>query len=394
MKTLLRIIIIIAILLALVFLSIGIVRYVPKALSSLASATVSLGSVFGGDKENASSTASSTSEVGGFIVTSSSTPSTNTSPQSTSTKNTNGSGAALFGKNYYNSYIPKPAGTNNSGVHTGTTYTNTTCVAGGSPDMAVVILSRGILNSYGQYIETNSFTTNDTVAVKFKVENRGTCPTGPWNLKVQMPAQNSADQVRDIAGNSLPAGAAITGQANFTSPKIGNSSIVLTATETSATDANNSDNTTTSAISVIAGTNNQTPTGNYPTSGDGRPDLRVSVVSVGILDYNNNFIPVNNQNFRVGSRIAVKFQVVNQGNNPTGPWSFKAQVNDTYQTRIYQSPQNENSLPAGGASAYTVSFDNLGAGVHTMNLTADTYNQVNEYDESNNSFGVNFTINY
>ncbi len=421
MKTFLRILIIGAILLILVFLSIGIVRVVPKALSSLASATVSIGSIFGGNGTSTSSSytsttnSTSTTGTGGFIIIGNSTSSAAT------TTNTN----ANTGVNSYgpNNYVPHPGGTS-----TGTTGSNgttgtgassnpaysyagtgtTACTAAGAPDIAVTILSRGVVNSAGQYVETNTFTTNDMVAVKFKVENRGTCATGVWSLNVQMPAQNSADQVRNLTGNAaLPAGAAVTGVANFTSPRLGASTITLVVTDSSGRDTTTANNTASASLSVIAGTNinnggngtgggyiSNGVNGNFPVYGDGRPDLNVRVIQVGTLDYNNNFTPVSSQNFRVGTRIAVKFQVVNQGLSQSGPWSFRAEVNDANQPRVYQDPQTENSIPAGGSSIYTVSFDNLGFGAHTMNLYADNLNQVNEYNEGNNSYGVNFYVNY
>jgi hypothetical protein len=436
MKTFLRILIIAAILLILVFLSIGIVRVVPKALSSLASATVSIGSVFGGN--NASSTNSTnnangagTSSVqmngqngnGGFVMTSTSTTSTQngvstthstSTSSSTSTSNSNGG----LGSYQYNNYVPNPSGTSNTGVsntsntnsgtysYTGSSASNqATCAANGSPNIAVSILSHGIITANGQYVETNTFSTGDTVSVKFKVENRGTCPTGAWSLHVVMPAQNSADQTRDLNGSGpLAAGAAITGQANFTSPRSGNSTVTITVTDASGKDSTTADNTASVSLAVTGsavgtGTNYTYPVntyqgiqGNFPVSGDGRPDLTVKIISVGTLDYNNNFTPVTNQNFPTGSRIAVRFQVVNQGLNATGPWTFRADVNDMYQPRSYQDPQTENSLPAGGSSTYTVSFDNLGAGQHTMTLYADSMNQVNEFNEGNNSLGVNFFV--
>lgn len=366
-------------------------RVVPRALSSLASATVSLGSVFGGSSHATTTTTvtSATSTNTGFITT------TNATSTATSTGVSTG----------YNNYVPA-AGPNplsgstytstNTSTNTGT-Y-STACTTGGYPDIAVTILSRGIITSYGQFIETNSFTTSDTVSVKFKVENRGNCPTGAWSINVQMPAQSAADQTRTINGGSyLPAGSAVTGQANFTSPRSGSSSVVITATDTSGRDANNANNTASSAL-VVTGTGTTNPgtgtIGGYPVSGDGRPDLTVRVVSVGTLDYNNNFVPVSNQNFRTGSRVAVKFQVINQGLSASGAWTFKAEVNDMYQPRVYQNPQTESSIASGGSATYTVAFDNLGIGSHTMSLYADSYDQVNEYNEGNNTLGVNFYINY
>jgi hypothetical protein len=301
----------------------------------------------------------------------------------------------------YNNYVPKPGsntGSYNSstGYNTGTTYDTSACTTGAS-DIAATILSSGVINSAGQFVTTNTYTTGDMVSVRFKIENRGACATGPFTVHVQMPAQNSADQVRDISGKALPAGAAVTGQANFTSPKVGSSAVVITATDSSGRDNNAANNTASVTLNVINGSSNNGntyPSGNVPVSGDGRADLAVRVLRVGTLDYNNNFIPTSNQNFSSNSRVAVQFEVINQGLSATGPWTFRADVNDNYQPRIYQDPQTENSIPSGGSSIYTVGFDNLSFGSHTMTLTADSYNQVNEFNEGNNTLGVNFYVNY
>ena len=119
-RTFFRILIIGAIILLLVFLSIGIVRIVPKVVSSLASATVSITSLFGG---NASTTPATTTNTG-FVIVEKTATSTATS---TST-------------------VKKPS-TNNV-TNTGTTYYPTTNYTNnGTPDLAVTVISKGVINS-------------------------------------------------------------------------------------------------------------------------------------------------------------------------------------------------------------------------------------------------------
>jgi hypothetical protein len=214
MKTLLRILIIGAILLILIFLSIGIVRVVPKTLSSLASASVSISSLFGG---SASSTATTTeSQDGGFLIA--------TSTEKTATTSKSLKDILMPHVNDFptNNYVPRP-GTNTSTLNSRGAYkTSNTRVCGANEyaDLAVTILSKGIIDkNSGSYIETNSFTTNDTVSIKFKVENRGTCTSGTWNLSTQLPSSNPTDRVRNVTTvGALPAGSAVTGVANFDSP--------------------------------------------------------------------------------------------------------------------------------------------------------------------------------
>lgn len=433
MKTLIRVIVIAAILLILVFLSIGIVKIVPKALSSLASATVSIGSIFGSD-ENASSTNSTnngTSNSGetivpngnGFIIVSSSTPSTNTATGGKASTSLLDLITPKFGSYPYNNYVPTPATSTYTGAYTNTKNnssatnggTNTSsvsnyvsrsraCTAGEQPDLVVTVLNRGIINkTTGQYIETNNFTTSDTVSIKFKVENRGLCSTGTWNFRADMPSNNAVDQVRNVAGvASIPAGAAVTGQANFDSPRAGNSNVVFTVTDNSGRDANTSNNTAVSTL-VVTNTGTGTAGGNgVITSGDGRADLSVRILQTGILSYNNQFVPMSTVNgtngvyagnFRSGDRVAVQFEITNQGRVASGAWNFKAELTDN-PTKTYNNPQYEASIPAGGRAVYTIAFDNVRIGSNTITIFLDHLNQVNEFNEGNNIGSVGFNVNY
>ncbi len=404
MKTLLRILVIGAILLILVFLSIGMVKIVPKALSSLASATVSIGSIFGND-ENATTTPSTegglTQSNGGFVIVSSSTSSGQNSGAVNSNDNANKNATTSildlikpkFGSYPYNNYVPTVA-TTTSSVASSPTSSPSICATANLSDLAISIISRGVISkTTGQFVETNNFATNDTVVIKFKVENRGTCSTGTWSFKAEMPSQNTADQVRTIASvNPIPAGSAITGQANFDSPRAGTSNVVLTVTDTSGRDANTSNNVATSPLTVINnGTGN---TNNVIVSGDGRADLIVRVLQTGVLTYNNQFIPTGTSygNFRIGDRVAVKFEVVNQGQTASGIWNFRAEMSPVNQQ--YQNNQYEASIPSGGRITYTLAFDNPQIGSNSITIFADSMNQVNEFNEGNNIATASFNVSY
>mgnify|MGYP003450144400 CR=1 FL=1 len=450
MKTLLRVIVIGAILLILVFLSIGIVKIVPKALSSLASATVSIGSIFDGG-ENATSTNNGTNGTvipngNGFIVVSSSTQNgtgttTGNSPWTAGGTNGKATTSLLdlitpkFGTYPTNNYVPTPAGqpTNkeileaekkaisekNGGAYTNTSSTGNTqyasnasraCVAGEQPDLAVSILSRGIISkTTGQYIETNNFTTSDTVSIKFKVENRGLCNTGSWNFKAEMPSNNATDQLRTVSNAGvIPAGRAVTGQANFDSPRAGSSNVVFTVIDNSGRDGNTSNNTATSALVVTnngtSGNGNNGGNGGVITTGDGRADLSVRILQTGILSYNNQFVPASTVNgttgafggnFRTNDRVAVQFEITNQGRSASGMWNFRAELTGNgYPAKSYNNPQYEASIPAGGRAVYTIAFDNIQIGSNTITIFLDSQNQVNEFNEGNNIGSVGFNVNY
>lgn len=396
MKTFLRILIIGAILLILVFLSIGIVRVVPKALSSLASATVSLSSFFTGSNNDDTTVATSTTTSvnqnnSGFIV------STSTSSDSNATTSFSNILKDKFGTYTPNNFIPK-SGTNMATYGTYSSNTGTiksTCVGNGS-DIAVNIISKGIINkTTGQFIETNTFSTSDTVAVKFKVENRGTCATGLWNLRVQMPSTNSADQVREFNNNqSIPAGLAITGQANFDSATTNNP--IFTITAANSGDINSSNNTASVGLVVVNNGTGGTGYSDVIVTGDGRADLAVRILQVGVLSYNNVFIPYSNtSSFRTTDRIAVKFEIINQGKTASGAWTFRTELTDAPNAnKQYQNPQNEASIASGGKATFTIGFDNVKQGNNSLTIFSDSANQVNEFDENNNIGTTSFFVNY
>ncbi|HEY1037376.1 MAG TPA: CARDB domain-containing protein [Candidatus Paceibacterota bacterium] len=400
MKNVIRVIIIIAILLILVFLSVGIVRIVPRVLSSLASATVSIGSIFSGD--NATTTPSGSDQGttivpngnGFVIVGSTSTPSRSTSTPSIidilKAKPTDS------GKNY----IPAP-GSPVRNPNTGTvtrpstgTASSQSCVNGRTSDLAISIISKGVINkTTGQFVETNTFTTGDTVSVRFRADNRGTCATGPWNLKVQMPSQNAADQVRDVTNiGALPAGSSVTGQANFDNPRIDNAVIALSATDLSGRDTDLGNNTASQALTVVNAGPGTNP-GTVPVSGDGRADLAVRILQVGTLDAYNRFIPrgYGQGTYRVGERVAVQFEVINQGRTASGPWTFRA---DLGQGGQYQNQQYEASIATGAKTTYTIGYDATATGMNTITVYIDSLSQVNEYNESNNTASVGINVSY
>lgn len=407
MKTFLRVLIIGAILLILVLLSVGIVRIVPKALSSLASATVSINSLFGGSGSNATSTNQTEPQVvpngNGFIIVGQNATNTNPTPTQGTNKGTGATSTRSildilkpnFGKYAPNNYVPTPSksGTGSKTYTNTNTQSSVACTANGAPDIAVSVIGKGIISkTTGQYIESNSFTTGDMISIKFKAENRGTCPTGTWSLVTALPSQNATDKTRTVANiGSLPVGSAVTGQANFDNAMPGNVAATFTATDTSGRDSNSGNNTAAANLAVVNSGSTINPT--VPVIGNGPADLLVQIVQVGVLNGNNQFVSTGSNTFRAGERVAVKFNIVNQGQTPTGSWNFRAELSD-YPNRVYENPQYEAGIPAGGKATYTIAFDNIKIGSNTISIFVDSMNQVQEFNESNNVGAVSFNVNY
>lgn len=364
-NTILRILVVGGIIAILVFLSIGIVRVIPRALNALASASVSIGSLFRND------TATTTPGTG-FVV-STSTPSQTPNNNATST----GNGVV----------INNPATTTRPTTGTGNTNYNPPATSYyGNTDLAVTITSRGIIDrTTGQFIETNNFNTNDTVIVKFKIENRGTNVTGPWNLRVTMPANNTADRVRESNNNgSLPPGSAVTGQAVFDQPAAGTNTVFTIAAEpiTSVVELNQANNIATTYFNVSGYNNNSgTPNTGY------QADLSGQIIAVGILDANNNFVATNNP--RIYDRIAVKFRVSNTGSTATGPWNFRLTFGNNQQYTSYESGLSGNT-----SLTYVIGIQNATAGYNAVNIQLDSGNNVIESNEGNNIITTNFNATY
>ncbi len=104
--------------------------------------------------------------------------------------------------------------TQNNSTITTTTHTNTQTSQPvysrpayyGNSDLQVELVSEGVTDSNGQYYNTNSANSNNTVIVKFKVKNIGTNVSGSWTLRLNTPDYSSN---YDTTHNSINPGDAI-----------------------------------------------------------------------------------------------------------------------------------------------------------------------------------------
>lgn len=378
--TLLRVIVIVVVLILLVILSIGIVRFVPKALNSLASASLSIGNVFnnGSSTDTTDDTAVTTDTTsiatssGGFSIRDLTTNSTTTISGNTSgIGGTNNAGVQ-------NTIRPSTGSTRtntNTGTQSGGVRTNnqSTSYAVGSSDIAVEILSKGIIDrATNAFVPSNSFTTSDAVVIKFKIENRGASATGPWSARVSMPSANAADTLRTLGPvNSLPAQAAVTGEARFDRPLSGNQNVVIAVDTANTTQDTNRSNNTISLPLYVTGT------GNNPVITNGsQADLQIQVLSTGSVNsagqYSANVSPRMNS----GEKAAVRFQVTNNGGVTAPTWSWRADISGA-NTSTYYSPA-ENPIVSGGSATFIVGLDIINNG-YNYGTNYNNYNTNNCY---------------
>lgn len=106
----------------------------------------------------------------------------------------------------------------------------------------------------------------------------------------------------------------------------------------------------------------------------GTPDLAVTIVAVGVIDQNGNFVqraPVSGY-----ETAAVQFDVANVGSGTSGSYTFTAQL-PTSQPYTYQSPV-QAPLAAGSHVVNTLRFTQAVSGTFMVSLNGDA-NTNNNY---------------
>jgi hypothetical protein len=113
----------------------------------------------------------------------------------------------------------------------------------------------------------------------------------------------------------------------------------------------------------------------------GKPDLAVRMLQVGLLTGNNI---INKNSFSYNETVGIKFEIRNDGDAVTGPWTFTANL-PSISTPTYNS-SSQISLRPGESIIFTLGFSNLTnmtSGIITVN--ADPLNLVTESSEYNNT---------
>ena len=163
--------------------------------------------------------------------------------------------------------------------------------------------------------------------------------------------------------------------------------LINTATTTSTNISNNP--------TPVTNTSVYAPTYNYI----GKTDLAARILQVGLLNSATNLITTRNQ-FNSQEMVGVKFEVRNDGDANTGPWSFTASL-PSISTPTYNS-NTQISLRPGESIVFTLGFSNLSNLYQSLiTISADPLNIVSETNESNNiitqtitNLGYNTNNNY
>jgi len=209
-----------------VALAIWSARYVPKAVSRIGSAAVSLSSVFRGHDEGPAQlgvVSTSTLPIDGPVAITAPVATT-TNPAATSNHTgTTGSGSGSVSTQTVTTVVNKPA----------PLY--------GNPDLTVTITNVGYLRSGDDtdtFVASNSVPDNKEGAVQFTVANNGTNTTGTWKFKADIPTSPSLNYTSPTQPSMKP-GDRIEYTLGFDRTKSGNNR-EITITVDSGHDVNES----------------------------------------------------------------------------------------------------------------------------------------------------------
>jgi len=123
----------------------------------------------------------------------------------------------------------------------------------------------------------------------------------------------------------------------------------------------------------------------------GKPDLGGKVLQIGILDKTANAF-ISTSSIKSTDRAAVRFEIMNYGDNKVDGWSFNA-VLPTYPSNIFHSDTQQALLP-GEKIEFTLGFNQLDTTISTSTIiiTIDPSNSIFEKDEENNLLKSYFNI--
>ncbi len=116
----------------------------------------------------------------------------------------------------------------------------------------------------------------------------------------------------------------------------------------------------------------------------GKPNLVVYPLAVGYIDADTNAFVATTSPLSPSQRVAVRFQVKNEGGTTTPQWRFAA-VLPTVPPAIFRSPLQQPLAP-GDRIEFTLAFDKVRSGTSSVSvrINVDPDNKVRETNEGDN----------
>ncbi len=260
---------------------------------------------------------------------------------------------------------------------------NQTIQKRGTPDLRISLVKIGRTTSSGGFEETQTFYDNDRVTVRFNVANIGTARSDAWTLRANLPTKTEADKLFiSQTQPRLNPGDSYELTISFDAFDTSKNTITITL---DSNDNNQSNNTLVINVGSKGGGSNNS-------SSNGRPDLTVNILDIGVMGQNNNQFYYSN-NLTVDDKVAVKFEIQNTGDTSTGVWSFKADLPTTDNNNDVFYSGNQSSLAPGEKRVFTLGFDNPEQGTHTIKIVVDDGNNIKEDNENNNTDSESIRVN-
>lgn len=402
----------------LVFLSISLFRLIPAGINQLASATVSLGQGTSLKTSVATTTETNTQKdatpapitedglngiydsKGDIVILEGSQTKDSTSKTSTTSEKV--------------PYYPTTRSNNTRSYTTYRTYTNyiPTPIRTGGKNLKVTFSSIGIIQN-GNFVSTNTFNTSNTVSMRFMVLNEEDTETGPWAMRVEMPAALGADKVKVLTNlASIPGESSYTGEVRFDGIDLSQGSPVIRIyldIYNQVAETNENDNTL--ALELRNVTNNTTYINNnsynncfngvyyyncnnydsgWNTGNSGTtPNLYITSLEIGKY-INGTFYAQTTFNY--GERVVVRARVRNNGGYFNNSWLTRLNIYDANNFSRDISTGTESPLSSNTESTITYEVDNLTRGSNRLTFYLDTSNNVYESNENDNNSQITIQV--
>ncbi len=181
-----------------VWLAIYSTRFVPTVVNRIGSAAVYLSSVFTSPKGASLSVVPTLTPSS---IASTTVPSTDSVVATTSVATTSAPAASTTEKPIQTNWVPGTPVT----ITNGATSTPVVSHYYGLPDLAVDIETVGYLGADGNIVATTTIPAHAQIAVKFRVTNIGTNPSGSWAMNIAIPSAGAfASQTFDALESLVP----------------------------------------------------------------------------------------------------------------------------------------------------------------------------------------------
>jgi hypothetical protein len=392
LRTIIRFAIILVFLVLLVFLSITLFKIIPAGINQLATASLSIT----GLSKDATTTPATTDRI----------------PQSVATTTGGLNGVIQSTGDIIIKENTPPTTVVNQPTRVVYTQPRTVYypapkpVLTGLKNIKTTLLAVGIIDRYsGQFVSTNSYTTDDTIVVKYQISNDQDTATGPFSMRVDMPALGINDKTKYINNINIPGKSSYSVEARFNGLDTSMTPAVRIYTDVNGNvaETNENDNNLSVTINNVVNNNNNNYNCNYYNNcnnnnydcnyynncnvNQGQPNLTITSVQAGKF-VSGIFYPQNT--FSINETVFVQLRVRNTGGSFTNTWSTRTTYYDQNGSFREKTTTGERYLSSGEETTLTYSIPSVNRGNTTLNINIDSNNNIFETNESDNgtSLGI------